>query len=277
MLIGRFLSSPPLLTQKHDALALLLRLCVAFQLPAREGVEHVAPRAGLRRVPLLQLGGHVAAGCLARRRAGIGKDRQFPLTCGRADIFLLHKQQGPHHREVAAEEGLAHAHAVHAGVARQVEEEGLHQVVGIVTEGQVCQPVLGAEVEQAAPAQPRATEARRTLAVLLRMGLQPVGGQLHMAGDALAGEPGQEHLMVVGIEARVEVQGHDLEGKGDDGLPDPQAPEQHEGVHAAGDGHAHAAAGPEHAGLVYGLAHLFDAVFLRERAFLPWHGYLLQA
>lgn len=81
--------------------------------------------------------------------------------------------------------------------------------------------------------------------------------------------------MALRRKAGVQVQGHDLKTKRHNAPAYFERLEQHETVHAAGYCHAHAAAGPEHAGLLHGFACAFDADFLGKGTFLPAHGFCL--
>ena len=87
--------------------------------------------------------------------------------------------------ELAAEEGLVHAHAVHAAVAAQVHEKGGDQILGIVPQGQMGELVLRTELEQAFAAQPGAAETGGTALVLGRMGVRAEVRHLQMRGDAV--------------------------------------------------------------------------------------------
>ena len=169
--------------------------------------------------------------------------------------------------QLAAEEGLVHAHAVHAAVAAQVHEKGGDQILGIVPQGQMGELVLRTELKQAFAAQPGAAETGGTALVLGRMGVRAEVRHLQMRGDAVLREPGGQRHMALRIETGIEMDGHDLETEGHDALPDMQGLEQHEAVHPAGNGHADAATGPDHAGLLHGLAGALDADLLRIGAF----------
>ena len=129
------------------------------------------------------------------------------------------------------------------------------------------EPVPRAELEQALAAQPGAAEAGGTALVPGRMGVRPEVRHLQMRGDAVPREPGGQRHMALRIETGVEMDGHDLETEGHDALPDVQGLEQHEAVHPAGNGHADAAAGPDHACPLHGLAGALDADLLRIGAF----------
>ena len=172
--------------------------------------------------------------------------------------------------QAAAEEGFVHVHAVNPAVAAKVQEEGLHQVVGVVPQGQVRQLVARAEFKQPLAPEPGAAEAGRTTQIFSRMGFGAVVCHLHMAGDALPGQPARQGRVALRIKTWIKVQGHDFKGKGHNALADLQGLEQHKAVYPAGYGHAHPAAGPEHAGPLHGPAGAFDAELLRERTFFTF-------
>ncbi len=99
------------------------------------------------------------------------------------------------------------------------------------------------------------------------MRARSVVGEFDVRGHALVLDPLDEGAVARGVEAGVHMQGHELDGEGQDGPADEERLHEHEAVHAAGHGHADARAGSGHARRLHQLAHGAHAFFLREGKF----------
>ena len=136
-----------------------------LELPAREAVKNAAAGILGYTIKMFQGFAHGAAGGFSRRGAGVGPDGQIPLPGRLENIFFFHQQQRAYKPQAPAKEGLVHAHAVHPAIAAQVHKKRLHQVVGIMPQGQMRCAILGAQLKKPLAPQPRAAKTRRTAQV----------------------------------------------------------------------------------------------------------------
>jgi hypothetical protein len=95
------------------------------------------------------------------------------------------------------------------------------------------------------------------------MGARAMPGDFGVSRQAIGGKPFDQRGMVVRVKTGIHMQGHDLKGKRQDALPDPENFEQGPTVHAAGYGHADPRAGRKHARCLHQLAHKAHTAFLR--------------
>lgn len=226
---------------------------IFFQLPTGQGIEDTAASILINTIELVKTLGHFTAFGLARGRAGICPQGQFPITGGFDDMAFFHQQQRADNPQVAVKEVFAHAHAFHAPVLAHIHEEGMHQIVGIVPKGQMAQAVVPAQFKKAFAAQPRATKAGGIALIFFRMGVGAVVCDFHMRGNAVLGQPRDQGRVTGGVKAGIHMQSHDFKFEGNDALAQMQGFEQDKTVHPTRNGNADTRTRADHVGALHGL------------------------
>ncbi len=125
------------------------------------------------------------------------------------------------------------------------------------------QSVVLDQLEQTLPPPPAAEEARGALPVLLAVGPGPHISHLEMAGDAVLPQPVAQGAVIVRIESGIDVQGHQLHGKGKPDAVQEHDLQQEKTVHSPGNGDADPGPGPQHPVAVHELSRLGQAGLLR--------------
>lgn len=118
---------------------------------------------------------------------------------------------------------FAHAHALNAPVLDKVHEERRNQIVGVVPEGEMGQPVPPAYLEQPCAAQHGTVETGGIAAVFRRMPARAVIRDFDVARNAVFRQILDERRVVFRIKAGIQMDRHDVEPERHDALAPPGA------------------------------------------------------